>query len=220
MEDEVVPVDWSLPEIADALRRGVQARSEADRQAQAVRGLDSLSELQFHAVIDAILRESGYAVHREQRYPIARGRRRRSEGERCDFVLCPADRPLVEEESVSTLFAADRSTEPSQALWLEVKVVSQFLEEGANASYASALQQPVRRDVAKLARAEEISHAAVLLVLFTAGTETARHDIEVWQSRCAERGLPVQSPYLRHVEMVDRLGNSCCTIALFRIKGW
>lgn len=220
MEHEVVPVDWSLPEIADALQRGLQARSQADRQAQAVRGLDSLSELQFHAVIDASLRESGYAVHREQRYPIARGRRRRSEGERCDFVLCPPGRPLVEEESVSTLFAPERSTEPGQALWLEVKVVAQFTEEGANVSYASALQQPVRQDVAKLARAAAIDHAAVLLVLFTAGVEVARHDIEVWQNRCAQRGSPVQPPYLRHIEIVDRLGNACCTIALFRIKGW
>lgn len=220
MDEEVVPIDWSLAEIADALAMGLAQQSEADRRAQAVRGLDSLSELRMHAVMESILQSAGFGVHREQRYPVARGRRRRSEGERCDFVLTPPGRPLAEEEAATTLFAPPQSIEPAHAMWLEVKVVAQFTEEGANVAYASALQHPVRRDVVKLAREEQIRHAAVLLVLFTADQRTAIHDLGVWQTRCAERSLPVQAPYLRHVDIVDRLGNGCCTIALFRIKGW
>ena len=219
MNGEVVPADWSLAEIAETLADGLAQHAAEDRQAQSVRGLDSLSELQLHAIMDSILRKA-FGVHREQRYPVARDRRRRSEGERCDFVLTPLDRPLVEEAAVATLFEPPAATEPSQALWLEVKVVAQFTEEGPNGSYASALQHPVRRDIIKLAREEQIRHAAVALVLFTRDVLTASHDLQLWQHRCEEHGLPVNAPYRREVEIQDRLGNTCCTIALFRVKGW
>lgn len=220
MSEEVVPVDWSLAEIADALATGLACHAAADRQAQAVRGLDSLSELELHAVMESILLAAQFGVHREQRYPVARDRHRRSEGERCDFVLTLPDRPLAEEEALATLFAPPTVTEPGQALWLEVKVVSQFTEEGANGSYASALQHPVRRDVAKLAREEQIRHAAVVLVLFTRDAQTADHDLDLWQRRCAENGLAVHAPYRRRISVLDRLGNGCGTIAIFRVKGW
>jgi len=220
MNEEVVPIDWSLAEIADALAEGLAHGEAADRQAQAVRGLDSLSELQLHAVMEPILLAAGFGVHREQRYPLARDRRRRSQGERCDFVLTPPSRPLAEEQAASTFFAACAVTAPGDALWLEVKVIAQFTEVGANASYAGSLQHPVRRDVAKLARAEQIRHAAVVLVLFTMDAQTADHDLDVWQYRCEEKGLAVHAPYRRRVLILDRLGNGCCTTAIFRVKGW
>lgn len=220
MEEEVVPPDWSLAEIADSIAAGLSRRSLADRREQAVRGLDSLNELQLHAVLESILVEAGFGVQREQRYPVARGRRRRSEGERCDFVLTPPGCPLTKEEAVATLFAPAHTTAASQALWLEVKVVAQFTEEGGNRSYASELQHPVRRDAVKLAREEAIEHAALLLVLFTDHPRTAQHDLEVWEKRSEERGVSIRGRYLRHVDVLDRLGNSCCTIALLRVKGW
>jgi len=220
MDEQVVPIDWSLPDLADALAHGLGRLCEEDRLAQTVRGLDSRSELQWHALIASILEEAGYGVQREQRYPLARGRRRRSEGERCDIVLTPTGRPLQEEEALATLFAAPDAIAPVQALWLEVKVVNQFTEDGPNRSYAFDLQHPVRGDVAKLAREESIAHAAVLLMLFTADEGTAVHDLEVWRQRCLARGLEISPPYLRHVPIIDRLGNACCTIALLRVKGW
>jgi len=220
MSEEVVPVDWSLAEIADALADGLSRHAAEDRQAQAVRGLDSLNEIQLHAVMESILCAAGFGVYREQRYPVARERRRRSEGERCDFILTPLERPLAEEAAVATLFEPPATTDPSQALWLEVKVVSQFTEAGANRSYASALLHPLRRDVAKLAREEQIRHAAVVLALFTRDTQTAEHDLDLWQRRCEENGLAVHASYRRRVSILDRLGNGCCTLAIFRVKGW
>ncbi len=220
MNEEVVPVNWSLAEIADALAEGLAQHAAADRQAQAVRGLDSLSELQLHAVMESILLAAGFGVHREQRYPLARDRRKRSEGERCDFVLTPPDRPIADEAVAATLFAPAAVTDAADALWLEVKVVAQFTEEGANASYASSLQHPVLRDVAKLAREEKIRHGAVILLLFARDTQTADHDLDLWQRRREESGLPVHAPYRRRVLILDRLGNECCMIAVFRVKGW
>lgn len=220
MDEQVAPIDWSLPDLADAVARGVARLSEEDRLAQAVRGPDSLPELRWHAELAAIFEAEGYGVQREQRYPVARGKRRRSEGERCDFVLTPAGRSLEEEEAAATLFAPPHTVAPQEALWLEVKVVAQFTEEGPNRSYASDLQQPLRRDVAKLARESLITHAALLLILFTADDATAAHDLELWRERCLHRGLDVQPPYVRHVHIVDRLGNACCTLALWRVKGW
>ncbi len=220
MEEQVAPIDWSLPDLADAMARGIRRLSEADRLAQSVRGLDSLTELRWHAELAAILEAEGYGVQREQRYPAARGKRRRSEGERCDFVLTPVGRSLEAEESAATLFALPNAVRPQDALWLEVKVVAQFTEEGPNRSYAADLQQPLRSDVVKLAREDLIGHAALLLVLFTSDDATAAHDLELWSGRCRARGIDLQPPYLRRVPVVDRLGNACCTLALWRVKGW
>lgn len=213
-------IDWSLAEIADALAQGLARASEEDRVEQAVRGLDSLAEVQLHSRLADVLAAAGYGVEREQRYLGQRSRRRRSEGQRCDLVLTPRGLPLEQEEAAQTLFAPPGAVVPAEALWLEVKVVVQFTEDGPNRSYASDLQQPVRQDVAKLARDSFIAHAAVLLVLFTADETTARHDLDLWGMRCAERGLDVAPPCVRHIPIVDRLGNSVCTVALFRVRGW
>lgn len=213
-------IDWSLADVADALALGLARVSEEDRLAQSVRGLDSLAEVQLQSLLADILACAGYGIEREQRYLGQRSRLRRSEGQRCDLVLTPHGRSLEQEEAAATLFALPGAVAPADALWLEVKVVAQFTEEGPNRAYASDLQQPVRQDIAKLAQDSLIAHAAVLLVLFTAEQATATHDLEVWQQRCRDRGLEVAHPYVRHVPIVDRLGNAFCTVALFRVRGW
>ena len=78
---------WSVADIADALEIGLTHKAEQLDKEQAVRGLDSLEELDLHPIIAAALLEAGYGVHREQRYPADQLKRKRSEGERCDFVL-------------------------------------------------------------------------------------------------------------------------------------
>ena len=198
---------WSWPHaaeaIADALAAGL-ARAAADVELeQAVHGLDARKELELHPVLHAALRDAGYGVTPEQRFPRDRRQRKRSAGARCDLVVTADAATALDDGNLG------------DALWIEVKVVAQFQRSGPNRSYAAALQSPVWRDVEKLASDPAIAHGLVLLVLFTADAVTADHDLEVWRSRAVERGLHLWPRVQRAVPIGDRLGNRLCTVALF-----
>ena len=194
--------DWSWPALADALAAGLARAAEAVEIEQAVRGLDACRELELHPVLQAALREAGYGVFPEQRFPRDRSQRKRSAGSRCDLVVTPDAAPLDDAAL-------------GDALWIEVKVVAQFQPLGPNRSYARALQSPVWNDVKKLASDPAIAHGLVLLVLFTADAATADHDLEVWRSRAVARGLHLWPCVQRSLPIGDRLGNRLCTVALF-----
>jgi hypothetical protein len=209
---------WSWPAVADALEAGLKRAAEAVELEQAVRGLDSLSELGLHPVLHQGLRDAGYGVHPEQRYPRDRGRRRRSEGSRCDIVLTPEGRPLVGDETQLGLFAPAAPVALADALWIEVKVVAQFREMEPNRAYEQALQNPVWKDVEKLASDPDLAHAGVLLIVFTADEEIAWHDLDVWAARAQDLGLPLRAREQRSVPIGDRLGHRLCTVALFPLS--
>jgi hypothetical protein len=197
--------DWSWSALADALAAGLARAAEALEIEQAVRGLDACAELELHPVLKTALRDAGYGVFAEQRFPRDRDRRKRSAGSRCDIVVTPdAGTPLVDGAL-------------GEALWIEVKVVAQFQRLGPNRGYARALQRPVWRDVEKLASDPGIVHALVLLVLFTADAATADHDLDVWRTRACERGLHLWPRVQRSVPIADRFGNRLCTVALFPV---
>jgi len=209
---------WSWHELADALTKGlVTAAAEVELE-QAVRGLDARSELELHPLLHASLRAAGYGVHPEQRFPRERGKRRRSEGVRCDMVVTPGGLALEAEETQLGLFAPRQTVGLEQALWLEVKAVAQFKEQRPNRAYAAALQRPVWKDVEKLAADPGIVHAAVLLILFTADAATAEHDLGVWAGRASLLGLPLWPRVQRSLAIGDRRGNKLCTLALFPIE--
>lgn len=193
--------DWSWSALADALAAGLARAAAEVELEQAVNGLDARRELELHPVLAAALRDAGYHVLAEQRFPRDRHQRKRSAGSRCDLVVTTA--------------ACD---EPDAgALWIEVKVVAQFQRLGPNRAYAAALQTPVWKDVTKLAGDPAIAHGLVLLVLFTADAATADHDLAVWRRRAIERGLHLWPTVVRALPIGDRLGNRVCTVALFPI---
>jgi hypothetical protein len=195
-------IDWSWPALADALAAGIGRAADAVELEQAVRGLDACAELALHPVLQAALRDAGYGVFAEQRFPRDRGQRKRSAGARCDLVVTPAATELADD----TL---------GDALWIEVKVVAQFHALGPNRSYAAALQTPVWNDVKKLASDPAIVHGLVLLVLFTADAATADHDLAMWRTRAIARGLHLWPGVQRSLPIGDRMGNRLCTVALF-----
>ncbi|MFW5653676.1 MAG: hypothetical protein ACOC0P_06480 [Planctomycetota bacterium] len=209
---------WRIGDLADAVAEGLARASAAVEEEQAVRGIDALDELELHPLLHDTFAQAGYGVHPEQRFPRDRRRRnKRSEGERCDIVLTPDGRPLAEEAALTTLFTPAGAVDLPDAFWLEVKTTGQFIEGGPNHRYAAELQQPVRRDVRKLAADPEILHAGVLLVLFAALEEIARQDLSTWQSKCLANGLPVGTPAIRTIPVGDRLGNTCAVIAVFPV---
>jgi hypothetical protein len=204
---------WALDPVQAAISGGLSQAAAAAEAEQAVRGIDSLDELELHAVVAASLGAAGFGVHREVRYPSARSQKRRSVGRRCDLVLTPEARPL--DEGAGQLGLFERPPCPlADALWIEVKAVAQFHEGRANRAYASALQGPIWRDFEKLAADPGIAHGVQLVLLFTADDATADHDLALTLSRARERGLRFDEPRWARFPVADRLGNARCTAAL------
>lgn len=209
---------WSIPDIAEALQSGLDAREQDLNVEQAVYGLDALDELSLHLLLQDGLREAGFGVFPEQRYPRDRVRRSRAEGERCDIVLTPEARALMEPDAEATLFEPVDAVPLLDAFWLEVKVVNQYIEEGANPRYAAELARPIQRDIVKLSKDPGIQHAATLIVLHTADDHVADHDLGIWEDRCLRRRIPIGMPIIRRVPLIDRFGNRLCTLALYPVR--
>jgi hypothetical protein len=214
---KVIAMRWNSADIADAVEAGLRRRAEQDDCEQAVYGFDTLDELALHPLIHASLQQAGYGVWPEQRYPGMWHKKKKTEGLRCDVILTPDGLPLRDMEIRGTLFEGQPATDPQHAYWLEIKTVAQFQIEGPFQRYASELLTAVTADVKKLHSDEVIAHSGLLLVLFTASGEIARHDIAAWHSRCLDRQLPVSPPALRSFTLTDRIGNAQCTIAVFAI---
>ncbi|MFG0330912.1 MAG: hypothetical protein ACF8PN_13570 [Phycisphaerales bacterium] len=209
---------WSYPDLADAVDAAIAAHAAAIELEQSVRGLDALLELELHPIIQRGFANAGYGVHPEQRYPRDRVKSKRSEGERCDIVLTRDGAELLDPDAEKTLFQAGDACPLHEAFWLEVKTVFQFTSEGPNRSYASDLGRPIHQDVAKLSKDRGITHAGVLILLFTADEVVADHDLGVWIERGRRRGLSIGHPYRRMTPIGDRCGNGLLTAALFPIE--
>ena len=215
---------WNVSEILDAVSAGLARAAAACDTEQAVYGIDCLDELKLHPLIQSSLRQAGFGVWPEQRYPSVRGargirgRRAKSEGNRCDIVLTPDNRPLCDPDAEATLFSDDDAISLEAAYWLEVKTVSQFTTEGPFARYSAELLSPVSRDIRKLSQDPLIFHAGLLLVLFTADRMTAEHDLAAWETRCLEKGYPVAPPRTHHIPLTDRLGNAHLAIAIVPVR--
>src|SRR5512133_3633664 len=108
-----------LSTLADHLQ-GVICQREAElRLEQAVRGLDSLSEVELQALLACGL-ACLYDVAREAHYPSTKGRKL-SHRARCDLAVTPKGRPLQLDGRPPDLFSAPDQAPPQEALWLEIK---------------------------------------------------------------------------------------------------
>ncbi|MCG8618514.1 MAG: hypothetical protein MI802_20030 [Desulfobacterales bacterium] len=213
-----LPVQWNAAHLVESVTAALRRQADEDNLEQAVYSIDTRDELELHPLIQDALRDAGYGVHPEQRYPADRTRRRKSEGKRCDIVLTPDDRALMEPDVETTLFAPPDAVVLEAAFWLEIKTVSQFTTEGPFARYAAEMLSPVSQDIKKMASDPLIYHAGLMLILFTADQRTAEHDLAAWESRTLKRGYPVAPPITRGFDTTDRLGNARCTVALFPVR--
>jgi hypothetical protein len=222
---------WDAHAIADRLEARFRARAAADDLEQAVYGFDAEGELGLHPMIREALAVDGagaepqtaragrWGVLAEQRYPDDWSKPKKSDAKRCDVVLTPAPGPLRDPEVRGTLFDDPQAWDPEEALWLEVKLVTQFTTAGPFRGYAKELMNPVAADVKKLWRDGRIMHAALLLLLWTASRETALHDLQAWHRRCLDRGFPLSLPVCRGFELTDRIGHGWAQIAVFGVRG-
>ena len=212
-------IRWQPPDIAEAVAAGLALQAQADDTEHAVYGFDALDELGLHPIIQRTLRDGGFGVWPEQRYPGHWHKAKRSEGLRCDLVLTPDGNPLREEAVKDTLFDTGKATDAQAAYWLEVKTVAQYETGGAFKRYSAELLSPVMKDVKKIWSDGVIQHGGLLIVLFTEAQEIAEHDLAVWHERCIRKGFPVGPPAVRGLPITDRIGNRWCSIAVFGVRG-
>lgn len=229
---------WNAADVLAGASAGLSHEAASLEREQAVRGLDALGEVQLHPLLAAGLRDSGLGVLRERPYPgIVKGRRKRSERSRCDLVLLPhvgmkLRDPVEElaeaEAKAATLFAGVRDAPAPNtigshnAYWLEVKSVGQHTYTagvpGPNPAYSDEITHAYADDLAKLAQEAHIVRGGLLVVLFTADTATASHDLGIALARAMDNGLPVRSPDTTQFGIADRIGNRWCTISLIEIS--
>ena len=211
-------MQWNAGHLVETVAEALRQKAADDNAEQAVYSIDTLDELDLHPIIQNALADAGYGVHPEQRYPADRTKRRKSEGKRCDVVLTPDGRTLMEPDVETTLFEPPDAVVLEAAFWLEIKTVSQFTTEGPFARYSAEMLSPVSQDIKKMAGDALIYHAGLMLVLFTADQHTAEHDLVAWESRTLKKGYPVAPAITRGFDLVDRLGNGRCTVALFPVR--
>lgn len=190
----------SWPDLVDAAAAALAKEAALRQEEAAVRDLDALLERGLVDVLADGLAARGIVVERERRYPIHAERKKRSEGLRCDLVLSAPGAPA-------------RDT-----VWLEVKRVAQHVELAAVTGFASRLAHVATADIAKLAADRGVPRGALLVVIHAEDETTGDAVVRALAHRCLDEGLPIELPYLRHVALLDRMGNAVSTIALIPVR--
>ena len=206
---------WRFDQVADAIGLALQ-KAEADlRLEQAVYGLDAMKEVPLQTVLAEGLTAGGQCtVQREVHYPSQLGKKRPGR-QRCDLVLTPPDRPLLEQESTD-LFTPTNACPPAEALWLEVKVAHQFAEGGRRHSgYGQQWRQATVKDLQKMEAEPQIQTAGLLLIVFTADESVVAKDLELFEDVLARKEVLAGFRQVRGVDLLERNGHTRATAALW-----
>jgi hypothetical protein len=209
-----VSLKWDFSTLADHLEEAL-SRAESDlRLEQAVYGLDAKDELTLHALLaDGLSRH--YDVAREVHYPSSRGRKL-THRQRCDIVLAPRGKPLRLDSAVPTLFDPTDQCEPSDALWLEVKVAYQFREGGVrHGGYGAQWRSAVVEDLRKMEAEEKIREAGLVLVVFNESGDVLDKDLQLFEDVLAQKEVLAGFRHVRSVPILERMGHRLCTAAVW-----
>lgn len=205
---------WDFVHIVDVLSRAIERAEAALREEQAVYGLDSLAELKLHELIAQAF-VGAYSVAREVHYPSSRGNKL-THRQRCDMVLCPLGKPLKPDAKPASLFDPPEQTDPTDALWLEVKCAYQFREGGVrHGGYSSQWRGAVVSDLKKMESDELIRHAGLLLVVFTESLEVFEKDVQLFEDVLVQKEVLAGFRQTRSVRITERMGHRYCSVVLW-----
>ena len=236
--DDAALVTIAAATVADAAVAALRAAAEERDLGQEVRGIDSLPERGIQPVLATGFEAAGLHPLREVRFPQRAGEPVRSVGTRCDFVLRTIDAPLdlgddVDAEDDDVDEAADEgpglfaeldpepdatpiAMDPESAFWLEVKTGAACRDLG-DAGDLTTLPKRTTIDLARLAHARGVRHAAVLVVAFGPDEATLAHDAHALDRHAAEQGLPTLGAIVRTFPLTDRHGNAAGLVAVIPV---
>ena len=207
-------LNYDLSTLADQMEHVLTSAEAASRLEQAVYGLDSRDELMLHAMLADGL-QVFYEVAREVHYPSTLGRKM-THRQRCDLVLTPTGRPLRLDTRPVSLFDAPDQASPADALWLEMKIASQFREGGVrHGGYGAQWRQAVVADLRKMEAEPLIHEAALLLVVFNESAEILHKDLDLFESVLVQKEVLAGFRHVRSVPILDRIGHRLCPVALW-----
>ena len=207
-------LNYDLSTLADQLEQVIASAETASRLEQAVYGLDSRDELTLHTMLGDGLR-AFHEVAREVHYPSTVGKKM-THRQRCDLVLTSIGRPLRLDTRPVSLFDAPDQASPADALWLEVKIASQFREGGVrHGGYGTQWRQAVVADLRKMEAEPLIHEAALLLVVFNESAEILHKDLDLFESVLVQKEVLAGFRHVRCVPILDRIGHQLCSVALW-----
>lgn len=232
--NDATPATIAAATVADAAVAALRAAADERDLAQDVRGIDSLPERDIQPMLATGFEAAGLHPLREVRFPLRAGEPVRSVGTRCDFVLRTTDAPLDLGDDVDAegddadedpgLFAelepepdaTPIPMEPESAFWLEVKTGAACRDLG-DAGDLGTLPKRTTIDLARLAHASGVRHAAVLVVAFGPDEATLAHDAHALDRHAAEQGLPTLGAIVRTFPLADRHGNAAGLVAVIPV---
>jgi hypothetical protein len=202
--------------LADQLATVVQNAEAELRLEQAVYGLDTRDERQLQELLAAGLRSIGsYEIAREVHYPSTVGKKR-THRQRCDLVLTPAGRPLKLDFEAPLLFDPPNLCQPTEGLWLEVKVAYQFREGGAHhGGYGSQWRDAVVEDLRKMEAEQLIREGGLVLIVFNESLDVLNKDLELFEDVLMRKEVLAGFRHVRTIPITERIGHTLCTIALW-----
>jgi hypothetical protein len=212
--DKGISLKWDFCTLADHLGRAVQEAEDELRLEQAVYGLDARDERALQTMLADRLRRH-YEVAREVHYPSTRGKKL-SHRTRCDLVLSPRGTPLKLDVGPPTLFDPVTLCEPSDALWLEVKIAYQFREGGVrHGGYGAQWRQAVVEDLRKMEADPLVREAGLVLVVFNESQAILEKDLELFEDVLARKEVLAGFRQVRSVPITERIGHHLCTVAVW-----
>jgi hypothetical protein len=205
---------WDFSTLADHVGHALQSAEDELRLEQAVYGLDAKDERGLQSLLADRL-AAHYQVAREVHYPSTRGSKQ-THRQRCDLVLSAPGRPLRLDTAAPSLFDPPDLCDPSEALWLEVKIAWQFREGGArHGGYGAQWRGAVVEDLRKMEAEPLIHDAGLLLVVFNESASVLEKDLELFEDILAQKEVLAGFRQVRSVRILDRIGHQLCTAALW-----
>jgi hypothetical protein len=110
---------------------------------------------------------------------------------------------------------------PGDACWIELKAAGQHrFVDGVPVSHHgySGFVSGCLADARKLSRDPLIEFGYCGVILFTADRAIAEHDLAMMVHKLLDKDAPIRDSLWRSIDIVDRIGNSCCTVALMRVR--
>jgi len=200
--------------LADHLGSAITTAEAQLRLEQAVYGLDAMDELALQSLLAQSLLLF-YEVAREIPYPSSVGKKR-SNRQRCDLVLCPKGCPLLRDWASPSLFDPPRQSSPQHALWLEIKVAYQFREGGVrHGGYGNQWRNAVVDDLRKMEAESLIRQAGLLLLVFNESEIVLAKDLDLFETVLMQKEVLAGFRHIRTIPILDRIGHTVCTVALW-----
>jgi hypothetical protein len=214
---------WSISDVADRIGQCLADAEAALKLEQAVYGLDAMDERSVQSMLADRL-GAFYGVAREVHYPSSRGAKL-THRQRCDLVLTPMGKPLADEPEPfqpPTLFdafaaqAAGPRCPPDDALWLEVKIASQFREGGQrHGGYGAQWRQAVVDDLRKMDAEELVREAGLVLIVFNESDAILDKDLQLFEDVLARKEVLAGFRQVRSIAITERIGHRLCTAAVW-----